>query len=291
MEEKVVLFLDYANIHRAAGERRCPLDYADLLQYVSEGRFLVEAHSYVPINPRCEHRADRDIEALWQAGYLVHSKRGTITGSTYRCNFDVEIARDMLKALFQVKPTIMVLASGDADFIPLVREIRQAGVRVEVAAFPEAASTELRLKCSGFIDLGVYMQQYRAAARNQQQQRSEERYRELIRSQQGEPEEEETARRYQDLIRSQRSEPQEQGATFAPALTQARHPEPETADKAETGQDKPGVDKLDTTTLSDLDTVKLKEEELARLVEQEEALSADVSTPVPAPDVLDDLDV
>src|SRR5579875_3382652 len=257
MEEKVVLFLDYANIHRAAGERRCPLDYADLLQYVSEGRFLVEAHSYVPINPRCEHRADRDIEALWQAGYLVHSKRGTITGSTYRCNFDVEIARDMLKALFQVKPTIMVLASGDADFIPLVREIRQAGVRVEVAAFPEAASTELRLKCSGFIDLGVYMQQYRAAARNQQQQ----------------------------------SKPQEQGATFAPALTQARHPEPETADKAETGQDKPGVDKLDTTTLSDLDTVKLKEEELARLVEQEEALSADVSTPVPAPDVLDDLDV
>lgn len=35
-KEKVVFFLDYANINRAAREKRYRLDYHDLLQYVGE---------------------------------------------------------------------------------------------------------------------------------------------------------------------------------------------------------------------------------------------------------------
>src|SRR5256884_9898770 len=188
--ERVVLFLDYANINRGAKEKRLRMDYQDLLEYVGEDRFLIDAHCYVPINPRNEHRLDGDIEQLWRSGYIVNTKRGTIAGGTYKCNFDVEIAMDMLKVVYQVKPDIIVLATGDSDFIPLIQEVRKAGVRVEVAAFEETAGPDIRLKCSGFIDLAVYYEDYLAAQNGQQSEDSmEERYKDLVQSQASDPNE------------------------------------------------------------------------------------------------------
>ncbi len=116
-KEKVVVFLDYANINRAAREKRYRLDYHDLLQYVGEERFLIDAHCYIPINPRNEHRLDREIQELWRSGYIVTTKVGTIAGGTYKCNFDVEITMDILKVVYQMKPDIIVLATGDSDFV------------------------------------------------------------------------------------------------------------------------------------------------------------------------------
>ena len=183
-KEKVVFFLDYANINRAAREKRCRMDYHDLLQYVGENRFLIDAHCYVPINPRNEHRLDGEIEELWRSGYIVNTKRGTIAGGTYKCNFDVEITMDMLKAVYQVKPDIIVLATGDSDFVSLIQEVRKSGVRVEVAAFVETAGPDIQLKCSGFINLGVYYEGYLAAQNGDQSEDSvEEQFTYLIQSQ------------------------------------------------------------------------------------------------------------
>ncbi|HZU00188.1 MAG TPA: NYN domain-containing protein [Ktedonobacteraceae bacterium] len=201
VKEKVVLFLDYANISRAARDRRYRLDYHHLLHYVGEGRFLVDAHCYVPINPRNEHRADGVIEELWRSGYIVNTKMGTIAGGTYKCNFDVEITMDVLKVVYQVRPDIVVLASGDADFVPLIQEVRKSGVRVEVAAFEGTAGAGVLLKCSGFIDLAVYYDGYLAAQNGvQDEDRVEEQYKGLIQSQNGERSESGVAEQDQVLI-------------------------------------------------------------------------------------------
>src|SRR3989440_8333380 len=162
-KEKVVFFLDYANINRAAREKRYRMDYHNLLQYVGEDRFLIDAHCYIPINPRNEHRLDREIEELWRSGYIVTTKVGTIAGGTYKCNFDVEITMDVLKVVYQVKPDIIVLASGDSDFVSLIQEVRKSGVRVEVAAFEETAGADVLLKSSGYIDMAVYYDAYLTA--------------------------------------------------------------------------------------------------------------------------------
>src|SRR2546421_8995222 len=162
-KEKVVFFLDYANINRAAREKRYRVDYCDLLEYVGEDRFLVDAYCYVPINPRNEHRLDGVLEELWRSGYIVTTKLGTIAGGTYKCNFDVEITMDMLRVAYQVKPDIIVLASGDSDFVSLIQEVRKSGVRVEVAAFQETAGADVLLKSSGYIDMAVYYDAYLTA--------------------------------------------------------------------------------------------------------------------------------
>ena len=205
-KEKVVFFLDYANINRAAREKRYRLDYHDLLQYVGEERFLIDAHCYIPINPRNEHRLDREIQELWRSGYIVNTKVGTIAGGTYKCNFDVEITMDMLKVVYQVKPDIIVLASSDSDFVSLIQEVRKSGVRVEVAAFEETAGTDIMSKCSGFIDLAVYYEGYLAAQNGEQGEDGiAEQYRDLIQSQHGEQGEDGIAEQDHDLIQPQGS--------------------------------------------------------------------------------------
>lgn len=155
--EKMVFFLDFANIDRASADKMFDLNYEHLLNYIAEGRFLIDAHCYVPIDPRNEHKLDRVIEHLWRSRYIVKTKIGSIAGDTYKCNFDIEMTMDILKVAYEVKPDIIVLGSGDSDFIPLVQELRQSGIRVEVASFEGSASRDMILKCSGFISLDYYL--------------------------------------------------------------------------------------------------------------------------------------
>jgi hypothetical protein len=90
-----------------------------------------------------------------------------------------------------VKPDIIALATSDSDFVPLIQEVRKAGIRVEVAGFVENSGTGVLLKSSGFIDLAVYYEGYLA-------------------DQNGEQDEANIAEQYNDLIQSQNSEQDEQ---------------------------------------------------------------------------------
>lgn len=158
--EKTVVFLDYANTNAALQMLGATPDYAGLLSYLSEGRFLVEAHAFVPIDPRNPHGRDRQIDALWQSGWLAHTKVGAIAGDSYKCDFDVEITLDLMRTAEIVKPEIIVLVSGDKDFVPVMLELRRRGIRVEVAAFPEGnAAREIILKSNGFINLREYLEE------------------------------------------------------------------------------------------------------------------------------------
>lgn len=150
------VFLDYANINRGAQERGFELDYGHFLNFLAEGRQLTEAFVYVPINPRSPAAMDEAIELLWLQSYVVRTKVGKPNEDTYKCNFDVELAMDVVRVAEKIKPSVIVLASGDGDFVSLVEYVRSQGIRVEVAGFTGDTAKDLRLKCSGFINLEEY---------------------------------------------------------------------------------------------------------------------------------------
>ena len=155
---KVAVFLDYANIDASSRQLNCNVDYGELLNYLAdeaEERTLQAAYAYVPIDPRQEHAMDATINNLWQNGYIVKSKVGNVAGETYKCNFDVEMAMDISRIAYSNAPDIIVLVSGDSDFVPIVLDMRNRGIRVEVAAFEFAMSRQLALRSSGFINLNV----------------------------------------------------------------------------------------------------------------------------------------
>ena len=154
MEKTVAVFMDFANVDASLRDLGQQLSPGELLHYLAdeqEGRALKAAFAYVPIDPRREHAQDEIIDELWQTGYIVKSKVGTIAGDSYKCNLDVEMAMDIARVAYEIKPDIVVLVSGDSDFLPIVLELREKGIRVEAAAFSTAFSTLLASRSSGSI--------------------------------------------------------------------------------------------------------------------------------------------
>lgn len=172
--QKAVLFLDYANINRSASDNGITIDYGHLLEYMAYGRLLLDAFCYVPIDPKAEHRLDAQVKNLRESGYFVTTKVGVPTKESYKCDFDVEMAIDMIKNAHLVRPDIVILASGDGDMIPVVSELRRMGIRTEVAAFMSSMSEALRVRASSFIDLEVYHAEYTQAYQSQYQEHGEQ---------------------------------------------------------------------------------------------------------------------
>ncbi len=159
---RALFFIDYANINRTANDNNMQLDYGHLRNYIGLNKELLDSYCYVPIDPRCEHKFDMDMEELQKAGYFLISKIGTFTKGSYKCNMDVEMAIDIIKMAHVVKPNIIILASGDGDFVPVICEIRKMGIRAEVAGFNSTMSRQLPLKASSIIDLDRYYKEHYA---------------------------------------------------------------------------------------------------------------------------------
>jgi uncharacterized LabA/DUF88 family protein len=145
----VAVFLDYGSIAAQAESNHAGLHFGSFLSYladIDEGRNLKVAYAYAPIDSRNPRQSSDEISKLWAAGYIVREK-ALVNNS----DFKVEMTLDIMKTCADIKPDIMVLVTGDADFVPVVAELRQKGIRVEVAAFQSAMSDMLSKQSSGTI--------------------------------------------------------------------------------------------------------------------------------------------
>lgn len=136
---RVGVFCDAANL--SASARRDfgnKLDYRALLEHVVDGRPRACALAFVV------HEGD---EGAWQGfarslkdgGWELREKRPKLrSDGTHKADWDMGIAVEILDALDDLD--VIVLCSGDGDFLPLVKRLRRQHKRVEVAAF--RASTD-----------------------------------------------------------------------------------------------------------------------------------------------------
>ena len=147
---RVGLFVDVANISGAArrfGNR--PVDYRQLLVEVVGKRHLVVARAYA-IDKGGGFAAFA--RALKQAGFKVAAKKPKrFADGTVKADWDIGMAIDMLTQHQHLD--VLVLGSGDGDFVPLVSELRKRGVRVEGVGFQERSADELVRAVDHFIEL------------------------------------------------------------------------------------------------------------------------------------------
>lgn len=155
--QKCSVFLDHENLDICARGKGINTDYYDLKYYLadeSEGRVPQEFFCYVSVDPRKEHAKDRDIKRLEDDGWLVKCKKGAqAADGGLKCNTSVDMAIDIISFAIEARPDIIVLVTGNQDFIAVVRKLRERGIRCEVAAFPENVSQALINSSSSFINL------------------------------------------------------------------------------------------------------------------------------------------
>jgi len=157
------MFVDAPNIIYAAENARVNIDYGRMLDFLGRGREMVHAIVYAPVTEDNGYRFDqqRFVAPFMNKGYkMVTKPLKRFPDGTAKGNFDIELAIDIVT--MSQRLDVIILISGDSDFSRLVELIQSRGVRVEVVSFASNVSWELVQMADVFIDVGQYINEFRA---------------------------------------------------------------------------------------------------------------------------------
>lgn len=150
-EQRVAVFVDVQNMYYSAKNLyNSKVDFGRVLKETVGVRKLVRAFAYVI---KADVGAEKEFhEALNQRGFEVRIKElQTFYGGAKKGDWDVGLCMDVIRMLPKID--VMILISGDGDYIDLLDYARSKGVRTEVCAFKKTTSSKLIEECEEFIDM------------------------------------------------------------------------------------------------------------------------------------------
>jgi uncharacterized LabA/DUF88 family protein len=149
--DRVVIFIDGANLFYAAVNLQIEIDYTKLLTQLVGNRRLLRPYFYTGID---RHNDKQQGFLLWlrRNGYRVIAKDlMSLPDGSKKANLTVEMVVDML-SLASYCDTL-VLLSGDGDLAYAVNAIAYRGVKVEVVSLRSMTSESLINVADNFTDL------------------------------------------------------------------------------------------------------------------------------------------
>jgi len=156
----VLIFVDESNITSSAKSANRKLDWLALRDHLVRERELIEMVVYAGLPPAMtEWQAERDKKnkfLFWlrSHGFLVVEKDGSpADASHYKANVDVLMAIDAIDLSTQIRPDVVILVTGDADFAHLALQLRRRGIRIEVASVAQNLGSMLKTSANEIIDL------------------------------------------------------------------------------------------------------------------------------------------
>ena len=160
-EERMVLFIDGANLFATAKSLGFDIDYRLLKEEFSNRGRLIRAMYYTALVDDQEYSPIRPlIDWLDYNGYTMVTKptrefTDAMGRRKIKGNMDIELAIDMLEMAEFMDHA--VLFSGDGDFRSLVEAVQRKGTRVTVVSSlktqPPMVADDLRRQADNFIDI------------------------------------------------------------------------------------------------------------------------------------------
>ena len=162
--QRVGVFVDAQNMyHSAKNLYHARLNFKKMLDSMVGNRKLIRAFIYVIRTESGEEKAF--FEALKKGGFEIKEKDLQIfPGGMKKADWDVGMAVDAITLADKID--VVVLATGDGDFIPLVEYLRVSkGLKVEVVSFGRSTSSKLKEVVDRFVDLGDDPKQFLISSR------------------------------------------------------------------------------------------------------------------------------
>jgi len=163
LRNRVLVLVDESNVVssvRTAGRGLDWLKLRETLAGEDTGRELIEMVVYAglpPAIPAWQEERDKKNKFLhWlrSNGFLVVTKDGSPTEEGYyKANVDVMMAIDAVELSVAMRPDVVILVTGDADFSYLALQLRRRGIRVEVASVAQNLGSALKTTANEVIDL------------------------------------------------------------------------------------------------------------------------------------------
>ena len=168
---RVLVLVDESNITSSAKAANRKLDWLALRDHLVGTRELIEMVVYAGLPPAMpDWQSERDkknkfLHWLRSHGFLVVAKDGSPSAeSHYTANVDVMMAIDAVELSVEMRPDVVVLITGDADFAHLALQLRRRGIRVEAASTAQTLGAGLKTAVNEFIDLGPVLEGFDSLA-------------------------------------------------------------------------------------------------------------------------------
>ncbi len=137
--QRVAVLIDGQNIYPSAKAKHAKPDYHKIMTAVN-GREIVRAIIYNILPDGVDQ--SKFVYAMESMGYEVRSKRPRpLPDGSFKADWDMQIAIDAIALADKVD--VMVILTGDTDFVPLLHALKSKGVKVEIMSFPETTGKEL----------------------------------------------------------------------------------------------------------------------------------------------------
>lgn len=153
LSQRVAILIDTQNMYHSAKHiHGARLAFGKAVDMIAAGRPIIRAIAYVAKSKTGEEQTF--FEALQGAGIELKIKDvQEFASGAKKADWDVGMAVDAVK--LGEKVDVIVLLTGDGDFVPLVEYLHGRGVIVEVAAFAESTNAQLKVVADRFIDIST----------------------------------------------------------------------------------------------------------------------------------------
>ena len=160
---RLLVLVDESNVSSSVRTGGRGLDWIKLRDFLggpNTGRELMEMVVYaglppaIPVWQEERDKKNKFVHWLRSNGFMVVTKDGSpAEEGHYKANVDVMMAIDAVELSLEMRPDVVILVTGDADFAYLAVRLRRHGIRVEVASVAQNLGQTLKSAANEVIDL------------------------------------------------------------------------------------------------------------------------------------------
>ena len=146
MSQSVIIFIDNSNIFHSFQSLNFQCDYHQLKEIIIGNRNLVEANLYTGIMYPVREKDKDWFSSLNKMGYNVKTRAIKVApnGKKTEKRIDVLMAVDIISSAFEQNVDTIIIVSGDSDFVPVVKKLKDLNKKVEVWSFKKNLSHQLK---------------------------------------------------------------------------------------------------------------------------------------------------
>lgn len=167
------MFIDFENlvygveaVRNGSPDDEVEVDVDALFRFARDEGRLIVARAYADWGNYVVRQHQRD---LYVHGIEPVNVLGKGRASSFKNSVDVALAVDAVQNLYEREFDIFVLVSGDRDFMPLLRCIREHGKTIIGVAVEQATSADLAGMCDRFVYYRALWRAYRGTPEPSQQ--------------------------------------------------------------------------------------------------------------------------
>jgi len=144
--ERVIVFIDNSNIFKGFRKYNIKADYEKLKNFIVRSReleaiFLYEGAVY-PMSPEKKKWYK---ELTIRSGYIIRTSFDKIASNVAtEKKVDINIAIDIISLAYENAYDTAVLLSGDGDFVPVVKKVKELNKNMEIWAFRYSLANTLK---------------------------------------------------------------------------------------------------------------------------------------------------